>query len=106
MLRRAALARAIVRRPRILLCDEPFSGLDPISVRRIEELLSDLNREHAMTTVVVSHHIQSTLRLADNVLLFLSGRSVFGSAAELHASTDSEVADFFAEASPGDEVRR
>lgn len=98
MLRRAALARAIVHRPRILLCDEPFSGLDPISVRRIERLLTNLNREHAITTIVVSHHIQSTLRMADHVLLFLDGQAVEGSAAELRASENTQVAAFFAEA--------
>lgn len=99
MLRRAALARAIVHRPRILLCDEPFSGLDPISVRRIERLLVSLNRDYGITTIVVSHHIQSTLRMADRVLLFIEGRAVEGSADDLRASDDPEVAAFFAEAS-------
>ncbi len=97
MLRRAALARAILREPEILLCDEPFSGLDPSSVKRIEMLLAKVNQERGITVLVVSHHIASTLRLADHALLLLPGRSVEGKPADLHRSEDAEVADFFDE---------
>lgn len=97
MLRRAALARAIIRAPSILLCDEPFSGLDPSSVKRIEMLLAKLNRERGITILVVSHHIASTLRLADHALLLLPGRAVEGKPAELRRSEDAAVADFFDE---------
>lgn len=97
MLRRAALARAILREPEILLCDEPFSGLDPTSVKRIEMLLARINRERGITVLVVSHHIASTLRLADHALLLLPGRSVEGKPADLRRSEDTEVADFFDE---------
>jgi phospholipid/cholesterol/gamma-HCH transport system ATP-binding protein len=97
MLRRTALARAIVHQPRILLCDEPFSGLDPISVRRIEELLVALNRTHGMTILIVSHHIPSTLRMADHVLLLLGERHVSGSPGDLRALADPEVEAFFEE---------
>ncbi|HAC81920.1 MAG TPA: ABC transporter ATP-binding protein, partial [Deltaproteobacteria bacterium] len=100
MLRRTALARAIVHQPRILLCDEPFSGLDPISVRRIEELLVDLNREHGMTILVVSHHIPSTMRMADHVLLFLGDRHVSGTPDEMRARPETEIAAFFEESRP------
>ena len=78
MLRRVALARAIIRRPIILLCDEPFSGLDPASIKRIEALLVGINRQFAMTLIMVSHHVPSTLRMADHVLLLLNGRTVEG----------------------------
>src|SRR2546430_17321877 len=57
MLRRVALARAIIRKPVILLCDEPFSGLDPISLRRIESLLVKINRDFGITMIVVSHDV-------------------------------------------------
>lgn len=97
MLRRVALARAILLDPEILLCDEPFSGLDPISVKRIELLLSRLNRHHGMTILIVSHHIASTVRLADRVLLLLPGRAVAGSPGELRASPDREISGFFDE---------
>jgi phospholipid/cholesterol/gamma-HCH transport system ATP-binding protein len=97
MLRRVALARAIMRRPIILLCDEPFSGLDPASIKRIESLLVDMNRQSGMTIILVSHHVPSTLRMADHVLLLLGDRSIEGSPAELRSSSDPEVADFLNE---------
>jgi phospholipid/cholesterol/gamma-HCH transport system ATP-binding protein len=97
MLRRVALARAIMRRPIILLCDEPFSGLDPASIKRIESLLVDMNRQSGMTTILVSHHVPSTLRMADHVLLLLGDRSIEGSPAQLRGSSDAEVADFLNE---------
>jgi phospholipid/cholesterol/gamma-HCH transport system ATP-binding protein len=97
MLRRVALARAILLDPQILLCDEPFSGLDPISVKRIELLLSRLNRHHGITIIIVSHHIASTVRLADRVLLLLPGRAVAGTPGDLCASGDREIAGFFDE---------
>lgn len=97
MLRRAALARAIIGGPEILLCDEPFSGLDPISVKRIEALLVRINRQLGSTMLVSSHHIPSTMRMADQVVLLKSGRPVVGSPAELRASTDPWVKDFFRE---------
>ena len=104
MLRRTALARAIVHQPRILLCDEPFSGLDPISVRRIEELLVRLNETHGITIVVVSHHIPSTLRMADHVLLFLGDRHVSGTPAQLRGRADPEIEAFFEESLPSGEL--
>jgi phospholipid/cholesterol/gamma-HCH transport system ATP-binding protein len=94
MIKRAALARAIVTRPVIVLCDEPFSGLDPISARRIEALLAEINRRFQMTVVVVSHDIPSTMRLATRVLVLLPDHAVEGSPAELQASTDPRVASF------------
>jgi phospholipid/cholesterol/gamma-HCH transport system ATP-binding protein len=94
MVKRAALARAIVTRPVILLCDEPFSGLDPVSARRIEALLSAINHRFAMTVIVVSHDIPSTMRMAANILLLLPGGAVEGTPAALQASDDPRVDAF------------
>lgn len=94
MVKRAALARAIVTRPLILLCDEPLSGLDPISARRIEALLCEINHRYAMTVVLVSHDIPSTLRVAARVLLLLPDGAVEGTPAALQASKDPRVASF------------
>jgi phospholipid/cholesterol/gamma-HCH transport system ATP-binding protein len=103
MMKRAALARAIMLDPVILLCDEPFSGLDPLSVRRIEALLVRINRTLGITILLVSHHIPSTLRMADEVLLLLPGRAVSGSPAALRHDRDPEVAAFLGdECEPGD----
>jgi len=94
MAKRVALARAIIRRPAILLCDEPFSGLDPLSSRRIEALLADITRARGITTIVVSHDIDSTMRMAEQVLLLLPGSFLQGAPEELRTSADPLVRDF------------
>jgi phospholipid/cholesterol/gamma-HCH transport system ATP-binding protein len=97
MLKRVALARAIIRKPVILLCDEPFSGLDPVSVKMVAALLVRLNRRLGITMLVVSHHIVSTMRMADRVVLLLPDRKVEGTPAELERSTDPRVVEFLQE---------
>jgi phospholipid/cholesterol/gamma-HCH transport system ATP-binding protein len=97
MVKRVALARAILMDPEILLCDEPFSGLDPISVKRIEALLRRINRERQITLIVSSHHIPSTLRMADQVALLFDHRVVIGPPRELAHSPDPQIAEFFDE---------
>ena len=94
MVKRVALARAIIRSPAVLLCDEPFSGLDPISVKRIEVLLTQINRTRGITTLVVSHDIDSTMRMAEHVLLLLPGGCFQGAPNELRASADPRVRAF------------
>jgi phospholipid/cholesterol/gamma-HCH transport system ATP-binding protein len=95
MLRRVALARAIIRKPQILLCDEPFSGLDPVSIRRLESVLLDINKQFNMTLIVVSHDIPSTTRMADRTVLILKDRVLEGPPAELRHSADPDAAEFF-----------
>jgi phospholipid/cholesterol/gamma-HCH transport system ATP-binding protein len=94
MSRRAALARAIVTDPEILLVDEPFSGLDPINVRRIEALLVDLNRHLDLTLIVTSHHIASSLRMADRLIFMVDGAVIAGSPADLLKSEDERIVGF------------
>jgi len=97
MLRRVAFARAIVMEPEILLCDEPFSGLDPINVSRIEDLLVELNRTLGLTIVVTSHHMASSLRMASQMILLRRGTCIAGSPETLASSVDPEVTDFLGE---------
>jgi phospholipid/cholesterol/gamma-HCH transport system ATP-binding protein len=97
MVKRVALARALVGRPKILLVDEPFSGLDPLSTKLIEALLVRINRQYRMTMVVVSHHIPSTMRMADRIVLLLPDAVVEGSPADLAQSGDSRVRRFLTE---------
>jgi len=94
MLRRVAFARAIVMEPEILLADEPFSGLDPPNVSRIEHLLVDLNRRLGLTVLVTSHHLASSLRLADRIVLLRDHRALVGTPRELAQSADSEIRAF------------
>jgi phospholipid/cholesterol/gamma-HCH transport system ATP-binding protein len=97
MLRRVALARAMIRKPQVLLCDEPFSGLDPASIRHIEALLIKINKQFGMTMIVVSHDIHSTIRMADHLLMILEDSVLEGSPAELLRSTDPKAAEFLLE---------
>ncbi len=94
MLRRAALARAIIENPEVLLCDEPFSGLDPPNVERIEGLLTRLNRERGLTVIVTSHHMASSLRMGHRIILLKDKAAISGTPRELAMSEDSEIHDF------------
>jgi phospholipid/cholesterol/gamma-HCH transport system ATP-binding protein len=97
MLRRVAFARAIVMEPEILLCDEPFSGLDPLNVTRIENLLMELNRDLGLTIVITSHHMASSLRMADQMILLRDYICMAGSPEDLAGSQDEGVIDFLGE---------
>jgi phospholipid/cholesterol/gamma-HCH transport system ATP-binding protein len=99
MLRRVALARALIRKPVVLLCDEPFSGLDPVSIRRLEALLVRINKQFGMTMIVVSHDIHSTMRMADHILLLLDGRAIEGTPEQLRQNQDPAAREFFNDAS-------
>lgn len=106
MNRRAALARAVVTDPEIVLCDEPFSGLDPVNVRRIESLLVELNRRLGLTLVVTSHHLASTLRMADRIVFLVDGRATAGTPDELLHSEDPRIIEFLAAEESGPAAAR
>jgi phospholipid/cholesterol/gamma-HCH transport system ATP-binding protein len=101
MVRRAALARAVVTDPEIVLCDEPFSGLDPVNVRRIEALLIELNRRVGLTLIVTSHHLASSLRMADRILFMVDGNAISGTPEDLVASPDPRIVEFLEAESDG-----
>lgn len=91
MARRVALARAIVMDPEILIYDEPFVGLDPISLGVILRLIKQMNTALGLTSVVVSHDVQELASIADDSYLLSGGKVVAsGSPAEL-ARSDSQV---------------
>jgi phospholipid/cholesterol/gamma-HCH transport system ATP-binding protein len=99
MVKRAGLARALIEKPELVLCDEPFSGLDPPTVRRVEELLVSVNQRFGATLIVTSHHPQSTLRIGDHLVLIDEGVAVEGAPREL-ARRDERAAEFFLDALP------
>ncbi len=76
MQKRAGLARAIVRRPEIVLYDEPTSGLDPVTARTIDALIRRLNEDLGITSVVVTHDLQGALLSADRIAMLTGGRFV------------------------------
>ncbi len=95
MARRVALARAIVMDPEVLLYDEPFVGLDPISLGVILRLIKQMNQTLGITSVVVSHDVQELATIADQSYL-LSGGSVVasGTPKELAGSDSATVRQF------------
>jgi phospholipid/cholesterol/gamma-HCH transport system ATP-binding protein len=106
MARRAALARTIVTDPEIVLCDEPFSGLDPVNVRRIENLLVELSQRLGITLILTSHHLASTLRMADRLVFMTDGEAICGTPEELLASRDPRLVEFLEAESGGAPVER
>jgi phospholipid/cholesterol/gamma-HCH transport system ATP-binding protein len=76
MRKRVGLARAIVRDPRILLYDEPTTGLDPITSNSVDEMIMNTRARLGITSVVISHDIASTFRIADHVAMIYDGMIV------------------------------
>src|SRR6187397_1829180 len=74
MARRVALARAIALDPELIMYDEPFAGLDPISLGTAAHLIRQLNDTLGITSVVVSHDLEETFRIADHVIVLANGR--------------------------------
>ncbi len=76
MKKRVALARAIVLDSKILFCDEPTSGLDPIRSRDISDLIRNVSKELNCTTVITSHDIKNSFRVADRLILLGKGKII------------------------------
>ena len=74
MRKRVALARAIVHKPACVLFDEPHTGLDPINADSIDHLIKDLQRNHGVTNIVVTHELRSVFRTANRVAFLDQGR--------------------------------
>lgn len=95
MTKRVGLARAIILDPSVVFYDEPTSGLDPISAGVIDKLIVDLNRKLGVTSVVVSHDIESALRIADKVIIIFYGNIIAeGTPDEIRQSEDAKVRQF------------
>lgn len=73
MQKRAGLARAIVRHPDVILYDEPTSGLDPVTSKSIELLILDMRKKLSVTSIVVTHDMESAFRMADRVSMLYQG---------------------------------
>ncbi|HZO22115.1 MAG TPA: ATP-binding cassette domain-containing protein [Steroidobacteraceae bacterium] len=95
MARRVALARAIVMDPELLIYDEPFVGLDPISLGMILRLIKQMNEALGITSVVVSHDVQELATIADDSYLLSGGRVVGAGSPQELARSDSQVVHQF-----------
>ena len=92
MAKRIATARAIALDPDLVMYDEPFSGLDPISLRTSAGLIRNLNDAMGLTSIFASHEITHTLEIADEVIVLDDGRVAFqGTPAELRSSREPLV---------------
>lgn len=95
MARRVALARAIALDPDLIMYDEPFAGLDPISLGTAAQLIRRLNDTLGITSIVVSHDLEETFRIADHVIILANGRiAEQGTPQQVRASTDPLVHQF------------
>jgi phospholipid/cholesterol/gamma-HCH transport system ATP-binding protein len=98
--RRVALARAIVLDPEILIYDEPFVGLDPISLGVILRLIRRLNDALGITSIVVSHDVREISSVADEVFLLSGGKVVASGSPQDLRTNPSEVVKQFVSGSP------
>jgi phospholipid/cholesterol/gamma-HCH transport system ATP-binding protein len=99
MQKRVSLARTVAVQPKILLFDEPTTGLDPVTTRAINHLILELSRTLKTTSIVVSHDMQCALEIADRIIVLDKGEIVaLGSPAELKKNPHPLVVDFLKEA--------
>ncbi len=102
MAKRIAIARAIALDPELVMYDEPFSGLDPISLRTTAHLIRQLNDSMGLTSILVSHELKLTLEIADHVVVLDQGKVVFeGAVDQVRQSTDPLVFQYINERPDG-----
>lgn len=100
MERRVALARAIALDPVLMMYDEPFTGLDPVTLGTIVSLIKKLNETLKMTSIVVSHDIHETFQIADHVCILSEGKVAAAGSPEELMQSDSEFVQQFVNGLP------
>ena len=95
MKKRVAIARSIICRPKIMLYDEPTTGLDPIVSDTINDLIVSLREEYRVTSIVVTHIMRDAYHVGDVFTMLRDGKIIFdGTSAELKATTDPYIKEF------------
>jgi phospholipid/cholesterol/gamma-HCH transport system ATP-binding protein len=95
MKKRVAIARAISLNPKYLFCDEPNSGLDPITAILIDELIKELTEEYAMTTIVNTHDMNSVMEIGEKIIFISDGKKCWeGNKDEILNSDNESLNDF------------
>lgn len=95
MQKRVSIARAIVNNPKYLFCDEPNSGLDPKTATVIDNLIQEITHEYNITTVVVTHDMNSVMEIGENIVFLKNGILVWqGSNEDIFKTEDKDVTDF------------
>jgi phospholipid/cholesterol/gamma-HCH transport system ATP-binding protein len=95
MRKRAAIARTLAMKPAVVLFDEPTTGLDPVSARRVDRLIRELSDDLSVTSIVVSHDLTSIFSIADRIAFIYQGKVYqCGTRAEFKESSDEIVRQF------------
>lgn len=95
MQKRVSIARAIVNRPKYLFCDEPNSGLDPKTATLIDNLIQEITHEYNITTVVVTHDMNSVMEIGEKIVLLKGGKLVWeGNRDQVFLTDNQDVIDF------------
>jgi phospholipid/cholesterol/gamma-HCH transport system ATP-binding protein len=105
MARRIALARAIALDPELVMYDEPFAGLDPISLGTAARLIRQLNDAMGLTSIVVSHDLEETFHIADQVIILANGKIAAQGTPEEVRHSDNPLVHQFVNALPEGPVR-
>lgn len=91
MKKRVGLARALAKTPKILLYDEPTTGLDPPNIIRINDLINDMNKKFNITSVIITHDIESAFAVSDRIAFLYEGKIVFVGSVDEAKNTDNKV---------------
>ncbi|MDP2688414.1 MAG: ATP-binding cassette domain-containing protein [Aequorivita sp.] len=95
MQKRVSIARAIVNKPKFLFCDEPNSGLDPNTATLIDNLIQEITHEYDITTIVVTHDMNSVMEIGEKVVLLKEGKLVWqGTNQEIFKTDNEDVTNF------------
>ena len=95
MKKRVGIARSIVLNPKYLFCDEPNSGLDPQTSMVIDKLIKEITTEYKMTTVIITHDMNSVMEIGDHILYLYNGKKQWkGSNKDIIFSKDQLLNDF------------
>jgi len=106
MQKRIAIARAIVMQPNYLICDEPNSGLDPKTAIVIDELIREITYEYKMTTIVITHDMNSVIEIGDRIVFIYKGKNWWqGNRQEILSTDNKEIVDFVYASSFMKEIR-
>ena len=95
MKKRVGIARAIVNNPKYLFCDEPNSGLDPQTSIKIDNLIKEITDEYDITTVVVTHDMNSVMEIGDHIMFLFKGEKLWEGSNEHIMDTDVEELNNF-----------
>jgi len=102
MKKRVSIARAIIYNPKIIIYDEPTTGIDPISIDKIVSLINDLHNRFLITSLIVTHDLEVGLKLADRLAFLFGGRIIFeGTKEDLKNTQDQRVIQFIQGSSRG-----